>query len=65
MFVWVDEDVGPGFVEWKEGEPANREKCARITNTGYAGIACTAEIGYICYKGTTHNAVYFKKIYSQ
>ena len=37
MFVWVDEDVGPGFAEWKEGEPANNEKCARLTNTEYAG----------------------------
>ena len=51
MFVWVDEEVGSGFVEWRDNEPANDEKCARLTNTKYAGTHCSTEIGYICYKG--------------
>ena len=53
MFVWVDEGIGPGFVAWNNDEPANKEKCVRITNKAYAGIACTHKIGYICYRGNT------------
>lgn len=55
QFIWSDGDLQTNFINWKSGQPGNRnngQNCVEVDETGWADYECDKVLPFFCYSVT-------------